>query len=157
MARAAKDQLLSRSKRPHPRTRVDVPITARAPVRPSRDLPRAGTHPRRWLCWDPSGFFPAANGPSRAREAASRSLPGPLYGPSRDLPGVQPPRTCVDLSIKRGVQPPLRGATRPVRPRTACRRCVCKCPPAGSAPGGCPSEPPGPGPAPESGRRSSGW
>ena len=44
-----------------------------------------------------------------------------------------------------------RGAT------PACRRCACKCPPAGSAPGGYPSEPPGPGPAPESGRRSSGW
>ncbi len=136
-----------------------------------------------WPVRPRTSFFPAANGPSRASEAASRSLPGPLYGPSRDLPGVQPPRTCVDLSIKRGLQPPLRGATCPGcnprgralssrsgaafsrRPRArlargatpACRRCACKCPPAGSAPGGCPSEPPGPGPAPESGRRSSGW
>ena len=41
--------------------------------------------PRRWFRWDLSSFFPAANGPSRASELTARTLPGPLYGPSRDL------------------------------------------------------------------------
>ena len=51
----------------------------------------AKARPRRWLRWDLSGFFPAANGPSRARDLTSRLLPA---------------RQCA------------RPATRPVRPRT---------------------------------------
>ena len=43
LARAATDQLLSRSKRPLPRTRVDVPITARAALRPVPRLARGAT------------------------------------------------------------------------------------------------------------------
>ena len=99
-------------------------------------LDRAGpSRPRRWFCRDLSGL-------------AERKKPACLGCNPRGRALTS--RSSAAFS-RRSVARLARGAT------PACRRCVCKCPPAGSAPGGCPSEPPGPGPAPESGRRSSGW
>ena len=98
LAERKKPACLERSSPPLPKARGRLGPCGHGPAECLRCqfAPRGGeltlalvrgdnARPRRRFRWDVSSFFPAANGPSRASELTARTLPGPLYGPSRDL------------------------------------------------------------------------